>query len=542
MLDGKPCGRDSLGHLINGVSHCLMHVPLGKDSAAFQEEFNRILKEAGKGVADFTKFVFPQANYVGWEFKPRCVFFEATFTMPADFSRATFAQAVVFGSARFTQSAHFHLASFADIASFHGVAFGGRVNFDGATFAQRAEFVGVKFARHAQFRETVFRQESEFKRTGFSEAADFNKAQFLHKAFFDGVTFGHGSDFTSALFKESASFRQTAFAQGAGFWKAEFRKDADFVGSIFSQRAHFNATKFAELVDFARAQFLGSAEFDETRFREDGNPVPGLAFSRTEFSKPETVLFQETYLGQALIHNCDVSKITFSSVKWRQRRGTDKRMVFEEDVDLNHPTAVALRPKEGDPNQRDYGLIAEVYQQLKKNYDDRKDYWTAGDFHFGEMEMKRLSSRRKNRILRWLHRNLGLVAWYRYASHYGESYLRPGVLLVATLLLFAALFPVAGLRYDPAKDGAWGGGAPPPVVLTYWTPVLPWQPASDRHRAQWRLFENSCLTSLQIAAFQKEPAYQPVLGRGRLLAVLEMLLTSTLAALFFLAVNRQFRR
>jgi hypothetical protein len=30
---------------------------------------------------------------------------------------------------------------------------------------------------------------------------------------------------------------------------------------------------------------------------------------------------------------------------------------------------------------RDYGLIAELYEQVKKNYDDKRDYWTGGDFH-----------------------------------------------------------------------------------------------------------------------------------------------------------------
>jgi hypothetical protein len=43
-------------------------------------------------------------------------------------------------------------------------------------------------------------------------------------------------------------------------------------------------------------------------------------------------------------------------------------------------------------------------------------------------------------------------------------------------------------------------------------------------------------------AFQKEPAYQPVRAGGRLLTLAETLLTSSLAALFFLAMRRQFRR
>ena len=232
-------------------------------------------------------------------------------------------------------------------------------------------------------------------------------------------------------------------------------------------------------------------------------------------------------------------------------------MVFDEEVDLEAAPNLWLWKDISD--ERDCGLIAALYQQLKKNYDERKDYWTAGDFHYGEMEMKRLATKPASRIFRliigkalgeermsrarrWWHRHVSLVALYKYASQYGESYARPALWLGATLLLFALLYPAIGLRYDSTKDRAGTAVLSVPVVLTYADPLLPGQPATDRRKAQWRLFGSSCLSALEIAAFQKEPAYQPVYPWGRLLTLVEMLLTSALAALFFLAVRRQFRR
>jgi len=50
------------------------------------------------------------------------------------------------------------------------------------------------------------------------------------------------------------------------------------------------------------------------------------------------------------------------------------------------------------------------------------------------------------------------------------------------------------------------------------------------------------MTALYVAAFQKDLVYEPSYPWGRLLALLEVLLTSTLIALFLLAVRRQFRR
>jgi hypothetical protein len=50
------------------------------------------------------------------------------------------------------------------------------------------------------------------------------------------------------------------------------------------------------------------------------------------------------------------------------------------------------------------------------------------------------------------------------------------------------------------------------------------------------------MTALSVAGFQKELIYQPAYPWGRALALLELLLTSTLIALFLLALRRQFRR
>jgi hypothetical protein len=61
-------------------------------------------------------------------------------------------------------------------------------------------------------------------------------------------------------------------------------------------------------------------------------------------------------------------------------------------------------------------------------------------------------------------------------------------------------------------------------------------------RARLALVGHSGMTSLYVAAFQKDLTYQPSYPSGRLLAVAELLLTSTLGALFLLAVRRQFKR
>ncbi|HYK36311.1 hypothetical protein [Alloacidobacterium sp.] len=294
------------------------------------------------------------------------------------------------------------------------------------------------------------------------------------------------------------------------------------------------ATKFLKEANFSEAVFHAAVEFRGTEFRHDAGLLPGPIFSLVQFMVPETAIFYRTYLGQALFYNCDVSRLTFSSVGWRIR-SNGKRQLFEECVSLED-----FYDLWDDTDERDYSLIAETHQQLKKNYDNRQDYWTAGDFHYGEMEMKRLHSPRKNKAVRWLHRNLGLVAWYRYASEYGESYVRPLLALLVVLALFTFLFPLPGLIFTKSDTNTI-----PPLfsILNYGDlPAYIHAYKGPGWIATLAFFGHSLMTALSVAGFQKELIYQPAYPWGRALALLELLLTSALIALFLLALRRQFRR
>src|SRR3989442_7331723 len=136
------------------------------------------------------------------------------------------------------------------------------------------------------------------------------------------VTFSKSADFTGATFKNGAGFVGATFRQSADFTGATFEQEAGFISTTFTQTARFEETAFKKTVDLSLASFLGSAEFLKTRFRRDSrgwDAEPGPIFTGTRFKKPEEVKFYKTYLGQALFHNCDVSKFEFSDVSWRAR-------------------------------------------------------------------------------------------------------------------------------------------------------------------------------------------------------------------------------
>lgn len=501
MFNLQRCGRP----LYSGSAHhrspspvCIMHShDPAKSRTLFFEEFERTLSSAGHGVANFAGFVFPKAALAKRSFLAKCIFNRVIFLDAADF----------FG-AKFTNDAIFSEVIFLALAYFNGCAFSGQ-----------AVFAWSKFTKGADFRLCHFKRDAKFHETDFADSADFSGASFDEDAFFNSVVFQDDVRFN--VIRPGISAHVVAPSTTPST----------------PARIPFIATTFNRVADFREATFKKRAEFRQVQFREDISGQPGPIFGMARFDDPRQVVFYDTYLGQALFLNSDVSGFDFTDVRW-QERANRKKAVFEENPRLvpRDERTVALISRPGSADERNYALIAELYQQLKKNYDDRRDYWTAGDWHYGEMEMKRISSPHRNELLRWWHRNLGLVALYRLASEYGESYKRPFALLAITVLCFALLiYPNVGLRCSGAHSQSGGR------VVKWWD-ACPDSTSYHTCMGLWRLAGNSLLTSVEVAAFQRDLAYEPTYPWGRLLRLLELMLTSTLLALFLLAVRRQFRR
>jgi uncharacterized protein YjbI with pentapeptide repeats len=405
-----------------------------------------------------------------------------------------------------------------------------KLDLTGRLFKAICRFDTAIFTQDANFAHATFTQVADFSLATFTQVADFYEATFTQYANFTVATFTQDANFFRATFMRNANFGGATFTQHADFHGATFRQHADFLDATFRQHADFEDAEFCGTATWVAGQFLDSANFRRTKFHPQTASAPSAVFRSASFSDPGKIIFDDVDLSRALFHNCDVSEIWFtSSVRWA-RRGSRGNAVFEESVPLEHATGL-LRDGE-----RDYRAVAQLYQQLKKNYDTRLDYWTANEFHFGEMEMKRLAAPDGRRLLglrRWWRRWLSLTAWYRWGSDYGNSYRKPLLWLLAVLVLFALLFPLphVGLRRNGfAKNETYGSV---------------WRAGSSvkQHlQGESKLVGKSALVAVDMATFQRNPEYAPAYPVGRALAIVETLLTSTLFALFLLAIRRQFRR
>jgi hypothetical protein len=421
-------------------------------------------------------------------------------------------------------------------AHFGGFVFP-ELNFTDRRFHAKCDFENCIFTQKATFLRARFDQEAEFAGTTFEALANFDGAQFELRADFLAATFQDRSSFSHARFSRDVTFLGATFVKEAAFWATVFSGEADFAATTFALSANFTKAGFLGMAKWNYASFQGGAKFKEVKFEAPEEVGPCATFEMASFSRPETVLFDEVNLSRVMFHNCDVSGVWFASVVWGRRPTNAGIQLYEEIIPKENSQAQRVF-KNGKDGGRDYPLVAQTYQQLKKNYDGRLDYWTANDFHYGEMEMKRLAVPTSGRWLalrRWWHKHLSLVAFYKYGSNYGNDYWKPIWLLIGVLVVTALLLPWIGLQSQHAEAKTSD------AAITY-ASVWKYGPTAEKLWWEAGLAGEAFLTSVDTAMFQKSPEYAPAYPLGRVLTIGETLLTSTLFGLFLLAIRRQFRR
>jgi len=166
---------------------------------------------------------------------------------------------------------------------------------------------------------------------------------------------------------------------------------------------------FNKVASFRRATFFQEAIFRKLRNKRDSQyqDAPVLSFQSSIFVNPEKIRFDDFDLGNVSFVYTDVSRINLGErVRWE----TSKKPIDERSAD------------EGEVP---YEVVATVYRRLRQNFDSKSRYVEGGRFFIAEMEVKRKNVKIKNRMLKWLRTNVfSALAWYKYFSNYGESYIR----------------------------------------------------------------------------------------------------------------------
>jgi hypothetical protein len=278
----------------------------------------------------------------------------------------------------------------------------------------------------------------------------------------------------------------------AEFHSAHFLGGADFLGVQFAKLVRFRHARFVARTLFSSQQTHGAAVQIFSGVEVD--------FSDVKIDPLDAVAFRDADLSECRFLGTDLRKAEFTKVKWaRIVNGFGIRRVGVYDEVL------LLETKE----RGSWFQIEQLYRQLKQNYEDRKDYERAGDFHYGEKEMRRINPKTGWGL--WIFLTL-----YCWVSGYGERYLRPLLWAVGLLLLSTAGYVWWGLSL--AKGTA---------------SVLHWPNGWDWLRAGFY--------SLRVMFLLKPDDFFPV-GYAKLVHTGETLLGPLLIGLFALALRQRLKR
>jgi len=448
-----------------------------------------------KGTANFNNAKFAgAADFREGNFRYKANFDNAKFNGEADFRGVEFQEVANFGKATFAEEASFRGAKFTNRADFYGAIFAKKASFCEAAFNEGTDFSYAKFTNEADFTKTLFANETDFIQAAFNEGTDFSYAKFTKDVSFSGATFTKKAqfnwatftkdvDFGVAKFTETAYFVEATFTGEGNFFETLFIGVATFAGAKFTNRAVFYGAIFDKEASFGDAMFMRGASFEGTIFRRKAHFSNSHLFGRTLFigskdargktynfifsnctvflknlniNPTNVIIFRDADLSQCLFQGTRVDKIEFTGVKWTKlsgKLGYSRTGVYDEKVLLD---SIKNKKKTKNKDKDDFGWehVERVYRDLKTNHKESGDHERAGDFHYGEKEM-----RRRNPRAPLMHRFF--LNLYRILSGYGERYLRPlgwvfGLLIVCTIgYMFLGIAPKDGAPFGIANTECW---------------------------------------------------------------------------------------
>ncbi len=261
---------------------------------------------------------------------------------------------------------------------------------------------------HQELQKPVYFSLSSFQKVNFN-CVDFLDVEFAFAEIRE-------ADFSNA------SFRSAIFAgaqiQSAYFIETDF-KVVNFNGVAVSEVIVFHSL-------FRENYFHDRADFSCMVFRDKGMVI----FERVDLSKA-------LFYGTSLLEG-ENTRVEFNDVYWG-RKSILGRQVLQDEFEETTKEFFLER----------YQSISDLYHQLVKIYEAKREFETAEDFHIGEMEMrrKRIWAAAKP-WCRWHRRWTNSYFLYKILSNYGTSYWHALVVLCLMLLGFGVFSLLSGFSVD----------------------------------------------------------------------------------------------
>ncbi len=461
--------------------YCVLHYPdPGKNPDVFQ---NKLQEYLASGRSDFRRVQFLQHG--------RTPFNGRTFPGPVDFRGARFPEGLELKGATIPNGLRVEAGEISHI------------DLDEATVHGAVEIIVSVSIRDIQAKDATFHNKVIIRIKRADNAylgADFREEVTIRGVYrldfsFDGGTIHGLLDLRECTFLRHPVFHAAVFGSHSeiDLSKSQVHDGGILVaGHSIPAAVHLNGTKIKGFTvlraEMGRPRLLLVAldsppEFDGTvsltnvdvrRSRLIGNPLRTMEMTNVQWFRwrGRNILYDEaavrgaTPLDFALPRRRNVMQVVGHTVgcwvQWYQRW-------IRRDFPVTN--------------------LKEAYQDLKETYHRRGDHAMSGDFHFGEMEMKRCE-------YGWPWRILCTEFLYWALSGYGTRYLRAGLVLMLTALVFAYGY----LKTNPAVFNS-DFSESLQFSLKVMTLQRPVAPGKLNEVAEWLQIAQTILGPVQIALF-----------------------------------------
>jgi uncharacterized protein YjbI with pentapeptide repeats len=471
---------------------------IGSDFSAISFE-----SDAGFGGTTFQGDV----SFHGTAFLGSAHFAGAKFTGDAHFSMASFPEYTDFSRSHFAKRVMLREVSFAGVVNFRQARFDGEADFGGIAVSGEAAFDSAEFRGPAAFREAEFQRAVEFPGAKFMQRANFDTARF-RAADFSHVHFGGDANFKMATFTGNTTFRGATFAHRAIFHRGGVAGDMDLSTATFERETLVALEALWKRCDLSEALFkrrvvlkiaANVVQMHGTQFEHGGDiflRTADISLEEADFAEASLLTSPEQLrpelfrtprvvsMRRAKVAQLTISQLDLGACRFVGAHGLDQLRIeqcrFSQPPQRGHLFALRrwmrrltiaeehhLR-REAKPGWRGWyeddtkppawleetdvapaaGQIAAVYRALRKGREDSRDEPGAGDFYYGEMEMRRAAGRAPGRSEpRTTPIGERIVLWlYWMASGYGLSTVRALVAFAVMVLLASIPLAQGGLQ------------------------------------------------------------------------------------------------
>ncbi len=516
-----------------GGPYCLFHV---QDPASSEKEigaFTEALKR--KRDANYRGFVFPKGISGRHLRLENADFTGAHFSGDIDFSDLEFEGPTYFDGAKFGKRAIFKNATLRGNVNFAHASFGGETSFEEATFLDldrsletsdelwvsavgAVNFFSAQFDSHADFRDSIFEVTSNFSNAQFKGAVSFRGAKFSEhsSAEFNSTTFSHNCYFVDVQSSSRITFTECLFSEEADFRNATLLGPTRIIRANFARLARFGGAPTKESEETRLNVCFWEANMERVSFRNAD--LRNVSFYHCySLDKVELIacLWNKAFNRRRVLYDELVLR------RCRPEWGTEGAYEYSALNGANNWRAIDGRTVDVKvPRDDEWERLENTYRDLRRNFEDRRDYAGASEFYVGEMELRRLKRPERQRQL------FSLEALYLHLSTYGENWWKPIVWLSVLLLLCSSAYAVSGLELEDS------GG----IVR------ICWQPGTASFIDDLGVFGLATLHSLSVLTFLRVSVAEPYHWIGQSMAILQLLLSPILITLSVLAIRRKLKR